>query len=181
MIEEYKKRSVNQGDNILLFSHSQGNLFANRVYDVYFSTDPGGDMHYKYRFSNIQIATPADYVHPHTHDYITREDDDVISLVPGSLEPNIHGDFLSSDQCTDSHDQMHHTFVRSYLNCPQIYERIASAVRNFNNGKNGDGGDMPSGCTRREGQSEFDGVLMAMLLSAILYPILGRRRKGAVA
>jgi hypothetical protein len=123
MIAKYKQESVNEHNDILLISHSQGNLFANRVYDVYFSTDPGGEDHYKYRFANIQVASPADYVHAFTHDYITREDDKVMSWVPGSLDPNVDGDQLYDDICQYDHGN-NHAFVKAYLECPIIPQEI---------------------------------------------------------
>jgi len=181
MVSIYKKESVDEGDDILLFSHSQGNLFANRMYDVYFSKDPGD--HYKYRFANIQVADPADYVHAYTHDYITRDDDSVMALVPGSLDPNVHVPGTDGEEkCYGDGDN--HAFIRAYIECPATFSRIKKAVENFHDGKNGDGGDMPSGgCSYNPHAKHFDVMLVLMSLLTVLYPLYHgarwiRRRYG---
>jgi hypothetical protein len=163
MIELYKKESVNDhnGDNILLFSHSQGNLFANRLYDEYFSKLPEYDAQ---RFQNIQIATPADYVHPRKHDYVTN-DGDMITWIPGSLDANIRGCGKTS---------LGHDFVKEYLECDQIYQRITTSMERFANNKNGlceTCGDLPTGCSYNPNAKHFDVMLVLMTLLSFLYPL----------
>ena len=80
MIEAYTKYSVDKGNQIMLVSHSQGNLFANRVFDELNATG------YDYKnFANVQVAPPADRVHAPIGKHITVCGDMVINPIPHSM------------------------------------------------------------------------------------------------
>ena len=96
MYEQYQAESFSQKHNVLLVSHSQGNLFANKIYALL-----EGDE--RERFKNVAIATPAGAVASGGM-YTTNYNDFIINGVLGSLSGNAEG--------------FGHTFVPSYLNNP---------------------------------------------------------------
>jgi len=65
MWQKYYNKSFKLGHKVLLVSHSQGNLFANRVYDTINPSE------YKEYFANVQVASPASQVKAMHGDYIT--------------------------------------------------------------------------------------------------------------
>lgn len=79
MIQKYYETSFSKSHRVLLVSHSQGNLFANRVYDAIKPSE------YKEYFANIQVATPAEEVLAINGNYITLFGDPIINPIPGSL------------------------------------------------------------------------------------------------
>ena len=91
MWQKYYEKSFKLSHKVLLISHSQGNLFANRVYDI---INPTG---YKDYFANLQIASPASEIKASKGDYVTLSTDltsydPVINFIPGSMSPNASGD-----------------------------------------------------------------------------------------
>ncbi|MGK0255571.1 MAG: hypothetical protein ACI81I_000171 [Arcobacteraceae bacterium] len=87
MSQEYYDESFKLSHKVLLISHSQGNLFANRVYDT---INPTG---YKDYFANMQIASPASEIKSSKGDYVTLSTDltsfdPIINFIPGSMSPN---------------------------------------------------------------------------------------------
>ncbi len=90
MLTKYYEESFKLSHKVLLISHSQGNLFANRIYD---KINPTG---YKDYFANMQIASPASEVNASKGDYVTLSTDltsfdPVINFIPGSMRPNASG------------------------------------------------------------------------------------------
>ncbi|MBL1243277.1 MAG: hypothetical protein COA39_002590 [Sulfurimonas sp.] len=91
MWQKYYDESFKLSHKVLLISHSQGNLFANRIYD---KINPTG---YKDYFANMQIASPASEVKAQKGDYVTLSTDltsfdPVINFIPGSMSPNVAGE-----------------------------------------------------------------------------------------
>ncbi|MFK5938643.1 MAG: hypothetical protein QM497_09650 [Sulfurimonas sp.] len=90
MWQKYYDESFKLSHKVLLISHSQGNLFANRVYDT---INPTG---YRDYFANLQIASPASEVKAPKGDYVTLSTDltsfdPVINFIPSSMSPNASG------------------------------------------------------------------------------------------
>ena len=94
MYAKYQEESFNVNHNVLLVSHSQGNLFANKIYAIL-------DAPERNKFRNIAIATPAEKVLS-GGSYVTLNFDYVVGGIPGSLPGNTDG--------------VGHTFVDSYIN-----------------------------------------------------------------
>ena len=107
MLEKYYNESFRYSHRVLLVSHSQGNLFANRVHD---SINPSEYQNY---FANVQVASPASSVHATHGTYITGSNDLIIKLIPGSMESNAELDSLGG-----------HTFVAAYLDSSDTYTKI---------------------------------------------------------
>ena len=94
MYAQYQSESFSQNHNVLLVSHSQGNLFANKIYAILEDEE-------KQHFRNVAIATPADRVFSGGK-YITLDFDYVIGNIPKSLPANASG--------------FGHAFVDAYIN-----------------------------------------------------------------
>ena len=87
MVDAYTRYSIDEGDQIMLVSHSQGNLFANRVFDELNETG------YDYKnFANVQVASPADRVHAPIGKHITICGDMVVGPIPHSMRCNAEAD-----------------------------------------------------------------------------------------
>ena len=112
MLEKYYNESFRYSHRVLLVSHSQGNLFANRVYD---SIDPAG---YKDYFANVQVASPASSVHAAKGTYITGWVDPIINPIPGSMKHNATLDGIGG-----------HAFVAAYLDSKDTYQKIVKAIK----------------------------------------------------
>jgi len=112
MLTKYYNESFQYSHRVLLVSHSQGNLFANRVYD---SINPAG---FKAYFANVQVASPASSVHASMGAYVTGWVDPIINPIPGSMESNADLDFPGG-----------HAFVAAYLDSQDSYEQIVRAIR----------------------------------------------------
>ena len=100
---------------MLLISHSQGNLFANRIYDTINPTE------YKAYFANLQIASPASEVKAEKGDYVTLSTDltsvdPVINFIPGSMSPNASGD-------------SGHALVSAYLSQADPLSKIITKIK----------------------------------------------------
>ena len=94
---DIKQNFYNSGVPIVLISHSQGNLFANDIYDI-LANDSDKDVrdYVAQKLANLQIGTPANTVKAKFWDYYTHPDDKIIDdLVNGPLagfdilDPNI--------------------------------------------------------------------------------------------
>ncbi len=94
MYANYQSESFSQNHNVLLVSHSQGNLFANKIYAILEDQE-------KQHFRNVAIATPADRVFSGGK-YITLDSDPIIGAIPDSLPGNASG--------------FGHAFVDAYIN-----------------------------------------------------------------
>ena len=110
MLESYRTNSFNSKKIVLLVAHSQGNLFGNKMYEL-FSSDE------KDKFAMVSVATPANSV-AKGGGYTTLHNDWVIKSIPNSLKSNADGSG--------------HTFVKSYLNNP-IYSSVEDIALNINN------------------------------------------------
>jgi hypothetical protein len=156
---------------MFVVSHSQGNLFANRVYESFISRQ-GHTNH----FANIQVASPADHVAAKWHDYITLNHDKVIAAVPHSMSGNVDEDHWWQ------YTYLNHNFIDCYLTYKEPSERLIRAIRNLKNNKNGDG-TSAGGCTYNPHAKHFDVMLVLMSLLTVLYPLYHgarwiRRRYG---
>ncbi len=112
MLKKYYEESLQYSHRVLLVSHSQGNLFANRVYD---SINPSDYQNY---FANVQVASPANRVHASHGTYITGWVDPVINPIPGSMESNADLDGFGG-----------HAFVAAYLDSTDTYTKIVNAIK----------------------------------------------------
>lgn len=109
----YYHESFKLGHRVLLVSHSQGNLFANRIYDTINPTE------YKRYFANVQVASPASEVKAGEvgkGSYVTLWGDPVINPIPGSMSGNANG-FPG------------HAFVSAYLGQQDPYDKIVSRIK----------------------------------------------------
>jgi len=112
MLKKYYNESFQYSHRVLLVSHSQGNLFANRVYDNINPSD------YRNYFANVQVASPVSSVHALHGTYITGWVDPIINPIPGSMESNANLDGFGG-----------HAFVTVYLNSSDTYIKIVNAIR----------------------------------------------------
>ncbi|MBI2518961.1 MAG: hypothetical protein HYV97_01025, partial [Bdellovibrio sp.] len=80
------KQSFDAGRKVIVVSHSQGNLFANQLYDM-ISVDPDF-LEFLPIYGNLQIATPATAILTPNGDYITLAEDMVISKLPTARPAN---------------------------------------------------------------------------------------------
>ncbi len=112
ILKKYYEESFQYSHRVLLVSHSQGNLFANRVYDSIDPTD------YKAYFANVQVASPASSVHASHGNYITGWVDPIINPIPGSMESNADLDGFGG-----------HAFVEAYLDSSDAYAKIVNAIK----------------------------------------------------
>lgn len=108
MLNKYKNESFNNKHNVLLIAHSQGNLFANKMYELLTDKE-------KEKFAMVSVATPAGTV-AKGGGYTTLHDDWVIKGIPNSLSSNADGSG--------------HSFVESYLNNP-VYESVEAIATNI--------------------------------------------------
>ncbi|MCH9812446.1 MAG: DUF1566 domain-containing protein [Epsilonproteobacteria bacterium] len=86
MWEKYYNESFKLSHRVLLVSHSQGNLFANRIYEIINPTE------YKKYFANLQVASPANEIKATKGDYVTLVGDPIINPIPGSMSGNANGE-----------------------------------------------------------------------------------------
>ena len=115
MLTKYYEESFKLSHKVLLISHSQGNLFANRVYDNINPTE------YKNYFANLQVASPASEVKAEKGDYVTLSTDltsadPVINFIPGSMSPNASG-------------ESGHAFVSAYLSQADSLSKITTKIQ----------------------------------------------------
>ncbi|PHQ56669.1 MAG: hypothetical protein COA30_03805 [Sulfurimonas sp.] len=115
MLTKYYEESFKLSHKVLLISHSQGNLFANRIYE---KINPTG---YKDYFANMQIASPASEVKAQKGDYVTLSTDltsfdPVINFIPGSMSPNASGD-------------SGHSLVSAYLSQADPLSKITTKIK----------------------------------------------------
>jgi len=112
MLEKYYNESLKYGHRVLLVSHSQGNMFANRVYDKINPTE------YKKYFANLQVASPASQVKAEKGDYVTGFIDPAINPIPGSMTSNANLDFPGG-----------HKFVEAYLTSQDTFTKIIDKTK----------------------------------------------------
>lgn len=110
MWQKYYNESFKLGHRVLLVSHSQGNMFANRIHD---SIDPKGYQDY---FANLQVASPASEVKAPKGDHVTLYGDPIINPIPGSMFGNANG-------------SPGHAFVKAYLDQEDPYTKIVDKMK----------------------------------------------------
>jgi hypothetical protein len=115
MWQKYYDESFKLSHKVLLISHSQGNLFANRIYDTISPTE------YKAYFANLQVASPASEVKAEKGDYVTLSTDltsadPIINPLPGSMSPNASG-------------ESGHAFVSAYLSQEDPLNKITTKLK----------------------------------------------------
>lgn len=110
MWEKYYNESFKFGHRVLLVSHSQGNLFANRIYGKITPSE------YQNYFANFQVASPASEVKATKGGYVTLYGDPIINPIPGSMGGNANG-------------SPGHAFVGVYLNQSDPYEKIVAGIK----------------------------------------------------
>ena len=111
MLVKYYDESFKYGHRVLLVSHSQGNMFANRVYEKINPTE------YREYFANLQVASPASKVKASKGDYITGFIDPIINPIPGSMSSNSNLDFPGG-----------HKFVEAYLASSDTLTKIINGT-----------------------------------------------------
>jgi len=109
MLVKYNAESFNQKHRVLLLSHSQGNLFGNRIFNKLTPSQ-------KDRFKMISVGTPANNVAGSTAPYTTLHGDYVIQPLQafGALSSNTNG--------------VGHEFVPNYLGNDESYNQIISHI-----------------------------------------------------
>ena len=113
MWQKYYHESFKLGHRVLLVSHSQGNLFANRIYDTI------NPPEYRKYFANVQVASPASEVKANEVGkgaYVTLFGDPIINPIPGSMSGNANG-------------SPGHAFVAAYLDQQDPYNKIVSRIK----------------------------------------------------
>ena len=110
MWEKYYNESFKLGHKVLLVSHSQGNLFANRIHD---KITPSQYQNY---FANFQVASPANEVKATKGGYVTLYGDPIINPIPGSMGGNANG-------------TPGHAFISAYLNQSDPYGKIVAGIK----------------------------------------------------
>jgi len=105
LVSDIYNNSLKHSHRVLLVSHSQGNLFANRIYD---SLTP---KEYQNYLANVQVASPASSVHAKMGTYITGWIDPVINPISGSMPANA------------DLDSPGHAFVSAYLASKDTYKK----------------------------------------------------------
>jgi len=111
--EGYKSHKV------FLVSHSQGNAFANRIYDKISPTE------YKNYFANLQVASPMSSIHAKEGSYVTLIGDKIINYIPGSMPGNAK---LNPED--DTLFDINHEFVSEYLRQTEPLTMIVESLRN---------------------------------------------------
>ncbi|WP_345992164.1 hypothetical protein [Sulfurimonas sp. HSL-1716] len=112
MLVKYYNTSFQYSHRVLLVSHSQGNMFANRVYAA---ISPTGYQNY---FANLQVASPASEVKAKLGDYVTGYIDPVINTIPGSMQHNADLDLPGG-----------HKFVEAYLASQDTRTKIIQKIQ----------------------------------------------------
>lgn len=119
--EALYKGDLDLGHHIIVVAHSQGNLYANKAYELV--TSPSNrDL-----FHVVSVATPDD--HYIGDEYFTLWGD-IIAIVPGSLTPNISNSSPTSP-CQSLNLIGCHSFAASYMsvqNGDQTRPAIVDAV-----------------------------------------------------
>ncbi len=110
MWQKYYDESFKLGHRVLLVSHSQGNLFANRIYETI------SPVEYQNYFANLQVASPANEVEATKGDHVTLYGDPIINPIPGSMEGNANGN-------------PGHAFVNAYLDQEDPYTKIVTKMK----------------------------------------------------
>jgi len=112
MLVKYYDESFKYSHRVLLVSHSQGNLFANRIHDKIVPTQ------YQNYFANLQVASPASEVKAQKGDYVTGFVDPIINPIPGSMPSNADLDFPGG-----------HKFVEAYLASQDTLTKITDKMK----------------------------------------------------
>jgi hypothetical protein len=110
MWQKYYNESFKLGHRVLLVSHSQGNLFANRIYNTITPAE------YQNYFANLQVASPASGIKATKGGYITLCEDPIINPIPGSMFGNANG-------------SPGHAFVNAYLDQIDPYTKIVAGIK----------------------------------------------------
>ncbi len=119
-LEKYRK-SLLEGKQVLMVSHSQGNFFANAAWDVLAAEAAVPDSPFSTaHFGIVGVATPADRVGG-SGLYTTLDQDQVINAVrvatlpPGLLSPLPHTVDLPPELEEILDPPLHHSFIDAYL------------------------------------------------------------------
>jgi len=110
MWRKYYNESFKLSHRVLLVSHSQGNLFANRIYNRINPTE------YRDYFTNLQIASPASEVKAPKGDHVTLVGDPIINPIPKSMSGNAHG-------------KPGHAFIGAYLAQSDPLQKIIKNIK----------------------------------------------------
>lgn len=106
MISAVRGRLVNEQKKMIIVSHSQGNFYANRIWNRLIR-DGGIDENYENYWGNLQLATPTSYIAAKHGVHMTAHQDKYMNsfFVLGNLPPNIY-----LDSTYKSVDQAGHNF-----------------------------------------------------------------------
>ncbi len=110
------RNEILEGRKVILVSHSQGNLFANREYDSL----PSDEQRY---VGIVSVANPDSAV-ADGRPYTTLTKDLVIAVIPGALPAN-----TSNGNGLNLSDPLGHGFVSSYLEAGTSRTRILGHVQ----------------------------------------------------
>jgi len=111
--------------HVLIVSHSQGNQYANQLYDYLVN----GEGFPKDRIALIGIATPTSMGEGNSFFYVTADNDKIINMVrlfPESpLPANVH--------IKECHDISCHNFINDYLGDASIRSAICRRIGSYMN------------------------------------------------
>ncbi|HAZ12373.1 MAG: hypothetical protein A2X86_03965 [Bdellovibrionales bacterium GWA2_49_15] len=80
------KKSFDAGKKVIIVSHSQGNFFANKLYEE--MSNDSAFTEFMPLFGNLQVASPASVMLTPNADYVTLIEDLLIRSIPGSMLAN---------------------------------------------------------------------------------------------
>ncbi len=145
------RKLLNDGKRVLIVSHSQGNFYANAVYDALTTENSA----WASSIGNVQVASPANRVHS-GGPYTTVPEDILISNIPGAMPPTdmistlpYPGFFFSLQTSPTMHElgrvawekgSYGHSFVAWYLKGTYTRDRILNHIVTTIEGPNGVGG-----------------------------------------
>jgi hypothetical protein len=111
MYNAYMNSSFNKNNNVLLVSHSQGSLMANKLYGMLNSAQ-------KNKYHSVAVAPAANHISGYRSSkehYVTMYGDYGVFLVKGHLRPNTSG--------------FGHGFVSSYLSQSKSRTKISKYIK----------------------------------------------------
>jgi hypothetical protein len=124
---EIIKESLQKGHRVLLVGHSEGNLFANLIFDRLQGYDDNHQSHTEQNYIRIvSVGSPANHVrldyNEYTAPYTTLSGDLVIKLLPGHLTENMSSDGTETDP-------LKHNFVNAYMKNKKSRKQIVSDIK----------------------------------------------------
>lgn len=133
MMSNVRNRLVDDQMKMIIVSHSQGNFYANSLWNRLIR-DGGIDKNYENYWGNMQVASPASYIAAKHESHITAHQDKVMnsSYVLGNLASNIYFDssYVGVDEDGHSFDlYLSSTVNGSYFSNQSMSEPMESIFR----------------------------------------------------